>query len=161
MSRQWVVNASPLIVLAKAGQTSLLLRLSDILIVPHEVAEEIRAGADDDPARGWLERKGAACIQAPRPFNPTVLAWDLGHGETAVLSRAHDERGLEAIVDDRAARRCAAALGIPVRGTLSILLLAKRRGFLPAVSPVLDAVVVAGLHVDDNLLTHVRQLAGE
>jgi len=32
------------------------------------------------------------------------------------------------IVDDLAARRCAVALGIPVRGTLGLVLTAKQRG---------------------------------
>ena len=34
-------------------------------------------------------------------------------------------RELEAVFDDLAARKCAAALSIPVRGTLGLLLLAK------------------------------------
>ncbi|HCA96836.1 MAG TPA: DUF3368 domain-containing protein, partial [Cyanobacteria bacterium UBA9226] len=37
---------------------------------------------------------------------PEVAAWDLGKGESAVLSFALKNSGFVAIIDDRAARRC-------------------------------------------------------
>ncbi|MEH2173161.1 hypothetical protein [Nostoc sp.] len=40
-----------------------------------------------------------------------------------------------AIVDDRAARRCGQALGINTIGTGGLLILAKRRGIIPRISP--------------------------
>ena len=41
---RWIVNASPLICLAKAGNLDLLLKLPDEVIVPSVVVEEIQAG---------------------------------------------------------------------------------------------------------------------
>lgn len=43
MSRVWVVNASPLILLGKIGHIALLDELSDELIVPDVVAREVSA----------------------------------------------------------------------------------------------------------------------
>jgi hypothetical protein len=53
-----VVNASPVIVLAKIGHLDLLKSLAHRVLVPRAVAAEILGGPDDDPARlaiagGW------------------------------------------------------------------------------------------------------------
>lgn len=77
------------------------------------------------------------------------------------MTWAPRNRGFEVLLDDFAARKCAAALSIPVRGTLGILLLAKQKGHLPAVGPVLDQVQQAGLHIGPDVLAALRRLAGE
>ena len=48
---RWIVNASPLICLAKAGYLDLLLKLPGEVIVPSAVLEEIQAGQSDDLAQ--------------------------------------------------------------------------------------------------------------
>ena len=49
---------------------------------------------------------------------------------------AHGHPESVAVIDDLAARRCAAALGIPCRGCLGLVLLAKKRGVLSTARPV-------------------------
>jgi len=44
MSERWVLNASPLIVLARAGYEDLLLKLPEQVVVPKAVETEIQAG---------------------------------------------------------------------------------------------------------------------
>ena len=51
MSRRWVADASPIILLAKAGRPGLLSAPAQDLLVPEVVAEEIRQGPPEDPAR--------------------------------------------------------------------------------------------------------------
>ncbi|WP_371258230.1 DUF3368 domain-containing protein [Thiohalocapsa sp. ML1] len=46
--------------------------------------------------------------------------------------------GYTAVVDDRAARRCAHVLRIPVIGTAGVVVLAKRRGFIGSVEEALN-----------------------
>lgn len=50
-----VVNASPLITLAKVGRLDLLTRGRRQLVVPAQVADEVLAGPERDPARLALE----------------------------------------------------------------------------------------------------------
>jgi predicted nucleic acid-binding protein len=45
VSDRWIVNASPVIVLAKIGRLSLLSHLCKELLVPKAVAAEILAGS--------------------------------------------------------------------------------------------------------------------
>lgn len=67
--------------------------------------------------------------------------------------------GFEAILDDLASRKCAAALSIPVRGTLSVLLLAQKQGLLTDLAQVLDQLQKVGMHIGPDILEAVRRLA--
>jgi predicted nucleic acid-binding protein len=159
--RQWVVNASPLIVLGKIGRLSLLPKLAVSLVVPSGVAEELAAGPETDPARLWIAGQGKDHVRDVAEADPVIGRWDLGRGESQVLTWALHHPGHEAILDDLAARRCAADLSIPVRGTLGIILLAKQEGHVAAVAPVIAEIQRAGLHINPDLIAVLRRLAGE
>lgn len=159
--RIWGVNASPLIALASIGQASLLEHLCQTLVIPEAVAVEVCAGSPQDAARRWLESRGTKYIQPVTNLDPVILAWDLGAGESAVLAWAREQPGREAIVDDRAARNCAQSLGIPIRGTIGIVALAKREGLIPLAQPVLQQLASAGLRVTPEIIERALRLAGE
>jgi predicted nucleic acid-binding protein len=161
MSRHWVVDASPIILLAKTGHLVLLPTTTDKLLIPKAVAEEIRQAPSDDPARTWLDAEGEQFVEPTGPLAETVAAWDLGRGESRVLSVGVRRDGWTALVDDGAARRCGKGLDIPIIGTLGLLVVAKREGDLAAVRPVTKALRRAGLHVDDDVVDQVLRMVGE
>ncbi len=66
-----------------------------------------------------------------------------------------------AIVDDMAARRCAAAHRVPVRGTLGLVLTARQRGLLPAARPVLDQLRQAGMYLSEGVVNRALAVVGE
>ena len=154
-----VVNASPLLLLFRIGAMDLLQATGARLIVPDAVLAELQAKRDGCAAAvvatPWLQ-----IVTAPRP-SPAVTAADLGAGETAVLAYAETNSGSTAILDDRAARRLATQLGIPTRGTLGAVLLAKRQCRIPAARPVVQALVTAGMYLApktiDDALTLVQE----
>jgi predicted nucleic acid-binding protein len=82
----WIINASPLILLGKLGRTDFLERLARQVIVPQAVFREIAAGATGDVAMevalGWAATRVQDDILVP----PSISAWDLGAGESQVLS---------------------------------------------------------------------------
>jgi predicted nucleic acid-binding protein len=156
-----VLNTSPCIVLGKTGLLHLPFKLARAVALPHGVAAEIRAGESGDLARKALEElPGGTVVRAPE-IPPEVAAWDLGRGETEVLAFALANPGFEAVIDDRAARNCAKALGVPVLGTLGLILLARVNGLIPAVKPLLFEIRDAGLYVSPDLARHVLLRAGE
>ncbi len=80
MTERWVINASPLIVLARIGYERLLCDLPDQAVIPQAVASEIEVGPQDDPARRRRFQTDASPSQA-RPaglstpavgFHPTA-----------------------------------------------------------------------------------------
>jgi predicted nucleic acid-binding protein len=156
-----VVNASPLIFLAHAGMLDLLQLLSTQVVVPEEVAMEIgRRGASDPTARAIVDTDWLVVTRTPH-VPPQIQAWGLGAGESSVLAWAHAHPDTEAIIDDLAARRCAASLNIPVRGTLGLVLIAKRRGRIPAARPVLIQLKQGGMYLSDRVLAQALALVGE
>jgi predicted nucleic acid-binding protein len=156
-----VVNASPLIVLAKAGSLSLLDEPGARVLVPEAVAREVLTGPRDDPARrqleaGWGERVAAKQVPAE------IVEWGLGAGESEVLAVAQQRPGAVAVLDDAEARACARALGLRITGTLGLIARAQRMKRIPDARRVIDAVIRAGLHVDPALLDEVmRRLADD
>lgn len=134
MSEPPVVNSSPLIVLSRAGRLELLLTLGARVTVPNAVSEELAAHSDE--AARALESVGWLARIPTDPVSPLVAAWDLGRGESAVLSWAAAHPGCLAVIDDYAARTCAEVLGVPVIGTLGLVLRAKFRGRIAAARPL-------------------------
>jgi predicted nucleic acid-binding protein len=146
------INTSPLIFFTKANLLHLLQIISPTIIVPLAVATEIQAYGERDvtavalAATDWL-------IVTETPFVPSVIqSWDLGVGESAVLTWGYVNSGTEVILDDLAARRCAAALGIPVRGTLGLVLTAKQRGEISAARPVLERLRLVGMYLSERVM---------
>jgi predicted nucleic acid-binding protein len=156
-----VVNASPVILFARIGRIALVEDLAAEIIITSGVAREIQEGPSDDPGRLWLAGAGTSRVQAPEPVSPLITAWDLGAGESQVLSWAHQHPSSEVILDDRAARNCAVSLGIPVRGTLGVILLAKKEGKVSSAAPIFEELRNAGLRISPAVLEAALRLAGE
>jgi predicted nucleic acid-binding protein len=156
-----VINASPLIVLFKSQQADLLPQLFSEIIVPVGVWDEVTGTAQNDAASRQLSKVPWAQRVEIGEIPPEVAAWDLGKGESEVLSLALSDSNLAAIVDDRAARRCCQALSILTIGTGRLIILAKQRGLIDSVSPRIQALQDAGLWLSDNLVNLLKQQAGE
>jgi len=155
------INASPLIYLSRAGLLDLLQVIAPEIVVPQTVAAEIlRRDATDVTAQAIQQNDWLKVLQTP-PIPPEITAWSLGAGESAVLSWALANKNTEAIVDDLAARRCAAALQIPVRGTLGIVLTAKQRGEISAARPLLEKLRQNGMYLSDKVLNQALSLVSE
>ena len=109
------------------------------------------------------EQRAASWIVTTQPvaYAPEIGAWDLGPGETQVLTLARSTRGAVAVIDDLAARRCARTLAIPARGTLGLILIARRRGLIPAARPVVEELRRAGMRLADDVLNLALREVGE
>jgi predicted nucleic acid-binding protein len=86
------------------------------------------------------------------------LVVDAGESEAIVL--AYETR-TRIILDDRKAREAARRLGIPVTGTVGLLLKAKEAGVVPAIRPLLDALDANQFRIGDALRAEALRLAGE
>lgn len=161
MSRCWIVNASPLIFLGKVGRLSLLSDLADQILIPERVVEEV--GAQVDGERSLTEIAAFdRCRIVPSVEVPLEIeAWDLGPGESQVLALSISATGSRAVLDDLAARRCAQSFGLPIIGTLGVVLRASRLGRVPAARPLVDDLRRNGLYVSDLLVESALARLGE
>ena len=155
-----VVNASPLITLAKVGRLDLLTRGGRQLVVPTQVTDEVLAGPERDPARLALEGGFGAPFHSTA-IDPEVLGWSLGAGESAVLSAARS-LGAIAILDDQDARTAARALGIRLTGTLGIVIQSAREGHIASAAQLIRELRDAGLRLDNRVVADaLSQSLGE
>lgn len=90
-----------------------------------------------------------------------VDRFELGAGERAALALALETSESLVLLNDAAARAAAKQLGLTTTGTLGILLLAKERGLLAAVAPVLASLEQRGFHATEAVRRRALQLAGE
>jgi len=102
-----------------------------------------------------------ADVRAPSMELVTPWVANLGPGETAVLLLALECADPVVILDGALGRRQAEALGIPLTGTLGILLDAKRRGLVSSVTPLIDALQRRGFRLSANTRSAILSKAGE
>ncbi len=155
------INTSPLIFLTKGGFLDLLQIVSPEIIVPQAVSTEIQAYGETDITAFTLAKTSWLVVKETLPVPGIIQTWDLGAGESAVLTWAYVNPGTEVIIDDLAARRCATALGIPIRGTLGIVLTAKQRGIIRSARPVLEQLRLRGMYLSDKVINQALTLVGE
>jgi predicted nucleic acid-binding protein len=72
-----------------------------------------------------------------------------------VLSFALEHHGWIAILDDGAARKCAITFGVKVKGSLAIVILAKKRGLIPQAKQILHMMQEVGLRLDERTIRQV------
>lgn len=155
-----VINASPLIFFSRGGHLDLLHAFSAEVWVPEPVAEEIRQRGPLDCTAQALAQHNWLIIR-PVPVVPTVITrWRLGAGESGTLALAL-AFGLEAIIDDLAGRKCAERLGVQLRGTLGIVLVAKQRGLIQQARPIIQDLQSAGLYLSTRVLDAALRRVGE
>ena len=162
MPDKLIVNASPLIFLHRVNGWSWLCEFSTTdVLVPDAVVREIRAGWDGPEITGAFKSQRRLVLAEDIAIPPIVAAWDLGAGETQVLSHCLRRPTAVAVLDDAAARRCAQSLDIPVVGTLGILLAARRMGQIPAAKPVIERLIDEGLYLSPTLVAQALQEVSE
>jgi len=161
VSERRVINTSPLIYLSRANLIELLFRDAEQIFVPRSVVDEVEEGPAADPARQTLTKdRRFHAVPDPEP-SPTVMAWDLDRGESAVIAYAAANPNTVAIIDDLAGRRCARALGLPLRGTLGLVLRAKRQGEVESARDTLAKLRKAGMFLADGVAEAALHEVGE
>jgi predicted nucleic acid-binding protein len=160
-TERWAVNASPVILLAKAGIIHLLPSLCEELVVSAGVLAEVRGGRQADAGREWLETAGREFLRVVPEIHSALAGWGGGAGEAEVITWALEHPGFAAVLADRAARKLAARHGIPMLGSLRVIVKAKERGLIPLARPALERLRGVGAYVDDQLIDRAIALAGE
>lgn len=157
-----IADSSPLILLARIGQLSMLSALYGKIIVPNAVYQETvwqeptRPGAAEIGAVEWIAVEEVTDVLAVR-----MLRQQIGPVESEAIVLALQRKAELLLIDDAKGRRIAEAQGLSVAGTIGVLIQAKRLDLIPAVKPSLDALRETGLRMDRQLYEHAMRLCGE
>lgn len=157
-----VCDTPVLLYLGRIAQIEWLPRLFKTVYVPEAVALELDMGrllrADTVNPRLW---PWATIVPVPQSALDALPPNRLGIGERSVIAYARLQHVGIVGLDDLQARRLAESLGLQTRGTLGLLLHAKRCGYIPAVHPWLEALKMQGFRLGTDLYQDILSLAGE
>lgn len=158
-----VADAGPLIALGRIGRLELLLALYGEVVVPGAVWNEIvvaggeRAGAAAVRDARWIEQ--VAVDEADELF--ASLRTTLDAGESAAICLASRQNADLILLDERKGRAIAKRLGLRVKGTLGVLVSARRLGALEAVAPAIRALELSGIYIAPTLARAILEAVDE
>jgi len=159
-----VSDTGPIIGLAKIGKLDLLKMFSEEILIPSFVNKELFGKIG--PESGHIERAlnhfiHVADVSALDSETERIIA-DLDEGEKQAIGLASKMRGsVLLLLDDHAGRRAAAKLRIPTTGLVGFFLLAKEKGYINKVEPLLIELRRNGYWLSDEIIEVARRLACE
>jgi hypothetical protein len=159
-----VADASVLIVFSLVGRLDLLEQLFTRLYVPHAVWGEVTAPGESKPGVEEIVALDGRFIERRAVQDRDrvdELQADVNPGEAEAIALAEELPGALLLIDERRARALARRAGLQLRGTLGLFLEAKRRGLVPAVRPLIEAMLASGFRLDIALVDQVLRDAGE
>lgn len=156
-----ICNTSPLQYLYQVGLLHLLPTLFGSAQAPPAVAAELAEGGKRGVRLPELAELPWMMVRPVRDRTLLPLVTSLGNGEKEVLALGLETTDRLLVLDDRRARRYARAAGLDTTGTLGVLVIAKERGLVDAVRPILNRLQDLQFRVDVGTLEMVLDMAEE
>jgi len=155
-----VSNSSVIIALARICRLDLLESLFRKIVVPEAVWREITV--EGKPGSEKVRRARFIHVERVRSERLAFLLKEfVDDGEAEAIALALDISANILLVDDRDARDLAKKLGLQVMGTLGVLALAKYRGLIQEVKPIIDELVESGFWISSRILKEFLRELGE
>lgn len=154
-----VINASPVIFLAKIKLIDFLPDIVDKVVIPQAVIHEIEK--HNDEASKWIKINKKKFLVNAGSIPPEIQSWDLGSGETEVITYALRNKEFIVGLDDKAARNCAESFQVKTIGTIGLIILAKRQKVIENAEPYLNNMKETGYRIDEKLFEKALILANQ
>ncbi len=154
-----VSNSTPLIALSRLQKLELLEHFFGTVSIPLEVHDEVVTrggtlyGAREVSHAPWIH---VVAVENRTAVDALCLNLDRGEAEAIILAL---ERNTLLIIDDKDGRNTALSLGIPVTGTIGILLLAAHDGMVDF-GKELDILIASGFRISEREYQKILGLAG-
>jgi uncharacterized protein len=159
-----VSNTGPIIGLAKIEKLDLLKILGKEIVIPPYVYKELfgkigpEAAQIEDALREFIRVMPINLLDPPR--ERSLVELDEGERQAILLVWSFGKDNL-LLMDDYAGRKAAKDLKIEVTGLIGLLLLAKERGLVEKVTPLIEKMRTSGYWLSDEVMGIARRLAGE
>lgn len=88
MNKNLVINASPIILLGKADLLKTISPLAKTWIIHDGVIHEVQVKRPIDPYLSSLASNAEVVRKTVLNIHPSIAAWDIGQGESEVLTLA-------------------------------------------------------------------------
>jgi predicted nucleic acid-binding protein len=149
-----VTNTTPLIALTAAtGSLDVLRVLYSRVIVPYEVAEEIRAGGKEAFGLAIFEHASWLEINSEPVVLPPYLQNTLDLGEASVIQSALQQGVIRVCIDETIGRRVARLSNLSVTGSIGVLLKAKAMGYPVSMSDAIARMRERGIWLSNAVIS--------
>ncbi|WP_331343834.1 DUF3368 domain-containing protein [Cellvibrio sp. UBA7661] len=155
-----VADTSPLLALARVGFLERLPQLfGKIYITQSVLAECMHKPSRSDAQQVQRALDNAWLIPVDDPIVRTSLL-TLDRGEQTALEFALQNNAV-VLIDEKNGREIAKNHHLKIIGAIGVLLLAKKHHQIPAVKPLLQALLASGYFISEQLINNILELAGE
>jgi len=158
--RPVVLNNTPLVAFWALGRLDILRDLFQEVLIPQAVENEFLATDGSARQQALANAPWVRSIALSYPRRARAYA-GLDRGEAEVLALAEERDARLVVMDERKGRRYAERMGLPLTGTLGVLLLAKEAGLVERVSEWISKLQEAGLFLAPDLVRKILEIAGE
>jgi predicted nucleic acid-binding protein len=161
MAQKWILNASPLILLHKIDFLQKMSPLSPTWLIPEMVIQEVEEKDSIDNYISPLSSNAHVEVLKTLPIEPSIASWDLGPGESEVLTHALDMKNAGVILDDLLARKCAMVHNLLLKGTIGVVVWAKSEGIIDRLKPYFNGLLAAGIRIEHDLINDLLNAFNE
>lgn len=154
-----IADAGPLIALSRVIPLALLPELFGQIWLTETVLHECTA-RDDHAESATIKAAVAAGHLRVRTDLPLEHNWDLDPGEASAIA-ASLQLHAGVLMDDRAGRRVAIGLDIPVIGAMGVLVRGKKLGRLDRIRPLVEQLIASRYYLGGKVIEEALRLAGE
>jgi len=150
-----VCDSSTIIALERINYLWLLENLAEEILIPQAVNKEIKG------------KKGInlpACFRIEEAKDKLYIRQNrknLHIGEVEAIALAKDIKADFIILDDKTARNLAEKEGLKVAGLLALLIMAKEKGIIKRVKPIVDDLKRHSFFVGKDIYAEILKLSGE
>ncbi len=150
-----VCDSSTIIALERINHLWLLENLVEEIFIPYAVNKEIKSkkGINLPTCFRIKEVKDKLYIKQNRK--------NLHIGEVEAIALAKEVKADFVILDDKRARKLAEKEGLKVAGLLALVIIAKEKGIIKRVKPIVDDLKRHSFFVGKDIYVEIMKLSGE
>ena len=154
-----VSNATPIITLSSIGKIDILKHFFDKVYIPQAVYDEIKS----KKAYGYqeIEDDFFEVITIEDSFAQNILLNDLDLGEAQTIVLAKELNADIVLIDETIGYNIARSQKLNVKRTLSFLIVAKEKGLITEIKPLLDEMIDKGRWISRRVYRDVLKICGE
>lgn len=156
--KNWIINASPIISLSRIDSLDIIKEIYPEFIVPVGVYEEIMAYKYEDKAKEWCSHLLDSHFFKTE-ISPLIASWDLGKGESEVLSLAYKYKNSGVVLDDKLARNCAKVYNFPLHGTIGLIIRAKQLSVVGDLKYHLYKLKKSGFRISETVINKAIEIS--
>ena len=141
LSKTIISDTSCFIVLSKIGRLEILQQLFGTIVTTPEIADEYGENLPD-----WIE-----IVAVKDKHKQQLFEINVDKGEASAMALALETENSLIIIDDYKARKLAHSLHLDYMGTIGIIKLAKQKGIISAVMPILKEIKDTDFRISSEL----------